>query len=44
MKDKKPHEPSLVIVRQNEDVGGRESFLPARLLAGVVPGALLEAS
>jgi len=36
-------DPSLVIVRQNHTIGGRETFLPPRLLVGVVPGAFLDA-
>ena len=34
---------SLVIMRQNEITGGRESYIPSRLLQGVVPTVLLEA-
>eukprot|EP01052_Picozoa_sp_SAG31_P043428 SAG31_NODE_7228_length_1749_cov_1.541212_3_plen_124_part_00 len=32
---------SLVIVRQNQEIQGREVFIPSRLLRGVVPGSLL---
>ncbi|KAH3756032.1 nxn protein [Pelomyxa schiedti] len=34
---------SLVITRRNTKLGGRETYIPPRLLQGVVPGALLEA-
>ena len=34
---------SLVISRHNEEMGGRETFVPSRLLRGVIPSALLEA-
>jgi hypothetical protein len=40
---KRMADPSLVIVRQNHQIGGRETFLPPRLLAGIVPGAFLDA-
>ena len=36
-------DPSLIIVRDSAVLGGRESLLPPRLLAGVVPSALLDA-
>jgi hypothetical protein len=35
-------DPSLVIARLNRNIGGRETYLPPRLLTGVVPGAFLE--
>eukprot|EP00931_Biecheleriopsis_adriatica_P073552 TRINITY_DN47812_c0_g1_i1.p1 TRINITY_DN47812_c0_g1~~TRINITY_DN47812_c0_g1_i1.p1 ORF type:complete len:4288 (-),score=931.49 TRINITY_DN47812_c0_g1_i1:37-12879(-) len=41
-KRKRLPDPSLVIVRMNRDIGGRETLLPPRLLAGVVPGAFLD--
>jgi thiol-disulfide isomerase/thioredoxin len=40
-KEAPPSGSSLIIVRQNEVIQGREVFLPARLLRGVIPGALL---
>jgi hypothetical protein len=42
-KKKRSHDDSLVIVRQNSELGGNEVFIPSRLLHGVVPSALLEA-
>jgi hypothetical protein len=37
------NEPSLVITRANNLLAGHETYIPARLLQGVVPSALLEA-
>lgn len=34
---------SLVVVRRNATLGGQESYLPPRLLQGIIPSALLEA-
>ena len=37
------HDASLVVTRRNPSIGGVETYVPSRLLHGVVPGALLEA-
>jgi hypothetical protein len=42
-KRKVVNEPSLVITRRNMAIQGHETYLPARLLQGVLPSALLEA-
>lgn len=42
-KRKVVNEPSLVVSRRNTDINGHEVFVPARLLQGLIPSALLEA-
>jgi hypothetical protein len=42
-KKKRSHDDSLVISRTNFTLGGKETFIPPRLLYGTVPTALLEA-
>lgn len=37
------NEKTLVITRKNEEIGGLETYLPPRLLQGVLPTVLLEA-
>jgi hypothetical protein len=39
---RRAHEPTLVILRRNTSLGGQERFVPKALLAGIVPGALLD--
>ena len=41
-KAQRAHEPSLLIMRRNTAIQGHETLIPQRLLAGLVPGALLE--
>ena len=43
LKRKRTADASLVVVRLSPSIGGTETYLPPRLLQGVVPGALLEA-
>ena len=41
-KRKRVHCPSLVVTRNNEALGGTETYMPPRLLQGIIPSALLE--
>ena len=41
-KAQRAHEPSLLIMRRNTVIQGHETLIPQRLLAGLIPGALLE--
>jgi hypothetical protein len=43
MKKRRLHEGQLVISRRNTLLGGQETFVPSRLLQGVLPSAILEA-
>ena len=40
-KRKRVQQPSLAVTRRNARIGGEETYLPARLLQGMVPSALL---
>lgn len=39
---KRTQDPSLVVIRHSEAIGGTEQYLPPRLLQGVIPSVLLE--
>lgn len=41
-RSQRAHEASLLIARRNVHIGGHETLQPKRLLAGLIPGALLE--
>jgi hypothetical protein len=43
LKKKRTADESLVIVRRNAALGGNETYVPPRLLQGIVPSVLLEA-
>ena len=42
LKKKRTADPSIVVVRRNESIGGTETYLPPRLLQGLLPSVLLE--